>query len=288
MCLTVADRWDRELPSAWGRQRCLAVGVNDGIVEPCLKHTYDDARAVSGALEGAGYDCMEPLLEKTSRQILAALEVLCKDAEDDHLVFFFSGHGIRQRQGGQQLRPLFLKCGGNTMLPLEDVGRMLARAKTSVIILDCCHAGRQDLTKGPDGHSADEQDLSTLTPTELEEAIMDCLPEQTQSADLDAEQNRPADLPGQAVEGQQVMCACIGTQRASEADGHGLYTRFLLEALEEPHDRGFVTVTELATSVRRRMADNHAGVDPVSYTHLRAHETVLDLVCRLLLEKKKK
>src|SRR5664280_1055109 len=26
----------------------------------------------------------------------------------------------------------------------------------------------------------------------------------------------------------------------------------------------------------------------ISYTHLRAHETVLDLVCRLLLEKKKK
>src|SRR5665811_982882 len=28
-------------------------------------------------------------------------------------------------------------------------------------------------------------------------------------------------------------------------------------------------------------------VRAVSYTHLRAHETVLDLVCRLLLEKKK-
>ena len=28
--------------------------------------------------------------------------------------------------------------------------------------------------------------------------------------------------------------------------------------------------------------------DAVSYTHLRAHETVLDLVCRLLLEKKHK
>ena len=27
-------------------------------------------------------------------------------------------------------------------------------------------------------------------------------------------------------------------------------------------------------------------VDAVSYTHLRAHETVLDLVCRLLLDKK--
>ena len=29
------------------------------------------------------------------------------------------------------------------------------------------------------------------------------------------------------------------------------------------------------------------AVGAVSYTHLRAHETVLDLVCRLLLEKKK-
>src|SRR5665648_1100202 len=29
-------------------------------------------------------------------------------------------------------------------------------------------------------------------------------------------------------------------------------------------------------------------MDPVSYTHLRAHETRHDLVCRLLLEKKKK
>ena len=28
-----------------------------------------------------------------------------------------------------------------------------------------------------------------------------------------------------------------------------------------------------------------AGVVAVPYTHLRAHETVLDLVCRLLLEK---
>ena len=28
-------------------------------------------------------------------------------------------------------------------------------------------------------------------------------------------------------------------------------------------------------------------LEPVSYTHLRAHETLMNLVCRLLLEKKK-
>ena len=36
------------------------------------------------------------------------------------------------------------------------------------------------------------------------------------------------------------------------------------------------------------MLDQMKGWGSVSYTHLRAHETVLDLVCRLLLEKKKR
>ena len=33
--------------------------------------------------------------------------------------------------------------------------------------------------------------------------------------------------------------------------------------------------------------DAYSGYAPVSYTHLRAHETGRNLVCRLLLEKKK-
>ena len=36
------------------------------------------------------------------------------------------------------------------------------------------------------------------------------------------------------------------------------------------------------------VADARRWAASVSYTHLRAHETVLDLVCRLLLEKKKR
>src|SRR5665648_1221551 len=41
-------------------------------------------------------------------------------------------------------------------------------------------------------------------------------------------------------------------------------------------------------STRTRCAFETAAFDPVSYTHLRAHETRHDIVCRLLLEKKKK
>src|SRR5664280_3179428 len=38
-----------------------------------------------------------------------------------------------------------------------------------------------------------------------------------------------------------------------------------------------------AATLRRLVAMFSADDEPVSYTHLRAHETVLDLVCRLLL-----
>ena len=43
----------------------------------------------------------------------------------------------------------------------------------------------------------------------------------------------------------------------------------------------FENINVVDKVVRKRITN-----DSVSYTHLRAHETVLDLVCRLLLEKK--
>src|SRR5450756_2110097 len=55
--------------------------------------------------------------------------------------------------------------------------------------------------------------------------------------------------------------------------------------LEEPPARRMVTVQKC---FRATDIDNVGRTPrPVSYTHLRAHETRHDLVCRLLLEKKK-
>src|SRR5665811_1891596 len=44
----------------------------------------------------------------------------------------------------------------------------------------------------------------------------------------------------------------------------------------------FLAVAMAAAALAERQVQR---IIPVSYTHLRAHETVLDLVCRLLLEK---
>ena len=46
-------------------------------------------------------------------------------------------------------------------------------------------------------------------------------------------------------------------------------------------------VDEQVLHMRKLLKTSLEDLDPVSYTHLRAHETVLDLVCRLLLETKK-
>ena len=53
---------------------------------------------------------------------------------------------------------------------------------------------------------------------------------------------------------------------------------------EECHHKAAAVLRAVGAAAGMRSAHTTAAV---SYTHLRAHETVLDLVCRLLLEKTK-
>ena len=64
-----------------------------------------------------------------------------------------------------------------------------------------------------------------------------------------------------------------------------------LVARRPPPQANMLVETAARKRTLSRLLWVNTGLDvlyiPVSYTHLRAHETVLDLVCRLLLEKKK-
>src|SRR5665811_12360 len=65
------------------------------------------------------------------------------------------------------------------------------------------------------------------------------------------------------------------------ARGLGRLCRLIGDAYERPTTCIYTGMdAPLGRTVGNRL-------EAVSYTHLRAHETVLDLVCRLLLEKKK-
>ena len=60
--------------------------------------------------------------------------------------------------------------------------------------------------------------------------------------------------------------------------------------LEDSYDSGgrAVPTTWAGGAACPSGASGQPAAGTVSYTHLRAHETVLEIVCRLLLEKKKK
>ena len=70
--------------------------------------------------------------------------------------------------------------------------------------------------------------------------------------------------------------------QASRWDELMSWDRVRRQATRLPHAAALGSSLALAF-----MPDPTLTLEPVSYTHLRAHETVLDLVCRLLLEKKK-
>ena len=64
--------------------------------------------------------------------------------------------------------------------------------------------------------------------------------------------------------------------------------RFLFGAQQPSIVCAVLQVCDIQLQPGEQVNSIHLGDQvPVSYTHLRAHETVLDLVCRLLLEKKK-
>src|SRR5665811_2626930 len=82
---------------------------------------------------------------------------------------------------------------------------------------------------------------------------------------------------------------------AEPCASHAQY-RFLLTSAFSIYPSSGRGMSAVARGSTCRVLDDACGTGDriaaewatVSYTHLRAHETVLDLVCRLLLEKKKK
>src|SRR5665811_966170 len=87
----------------------------------------------------------------------------------------------------------------------------------------------------------------------------------------------------------------LSNQKYSECDqtdhAGNRENRLPAERVGKPAGREFQRENDetLHGEGRAQLGDRQAPIEwePVSYTHLRAHETVLDLVCRLLLEKKK-
>ena len=128
-------------------RHALVIGIDDyDHVEP-LQKARNDARAVHGALEAAGFEA-DLLLDGTGIGVIEALEAFTSRlSPGDEAVFFFAGHGV-ELEGENILLPADIPAperGGDLLvrrfgIPVQDVLDQIQRrdVQLSLLILDAC------------------------------------------------------------------------------------------------------------------------------------------------------
>ena len=222
-----------------GRAWALVVGINRYAYAEPLNYAVNDARAVAEALGRLGFTDVRMLLDEQATK--AAIEqTIYGELKDrmgpsDRLFVFFAGHGISvpPPRGGEE--GYLIPVDGDperpelTAIPMDEIKKMGRRvpAKHIFFAIDSCFSGFA-LTR--DATLEATPDAALLSA--LEEPVV------------------------------QVLTAGRKGQKAVETEGHGLFTRRLLDGLEGRADRdrrGFVTVTQLAAWLTPRVTRDSEG-----------------------------
>ncbi|MGB3551321.1 MAG: caspase family protein [Candidatus Binatus sp.] len=166
---------------AYGRALVIAVANYDEITS-LPEAVLNDARDISGALSSPNYCGYDPrqvttLLDKaaTIAAIRHGLATLASSSREEDTVFiYFSGHGARLKQGGEDTSFLLpVDCQrsnpSGTSLSEAEFSKALAAipARRLLVVLDACHSGGAGSLK-QDGFPAfdegyAEKDLERLT-----------------------------------------------------------------------------------------------------------------------------
>jgi hypothetical protein len=207
-------------------RRGLVVGINTYEHSRQLTGCVADAEAISKVLrwhsdDELNFEC-NVLLDKTEENqpiTSTVLEKACRelfaDIRDD-VVLYFSGHGVLTEHGG------YLCANDSTRdhwgVSMDTIMRMASssKARDILIILDCCHAG--DIASPGLLAGNGQNPLALLR------------------------------------EDATVIAASLSSQASVEADGRGVFTRAVVDALEggAADMMGWVTASSIYAYVERR------------------------------------
>jgi hypothetical protein len=175
-------------------------------------------------------------------------ELVSKIGFQDLVLIYFSGHGKLNRRG-----ELFLSCVDTTekLLPstalpyrwLQDVLLRDHSLQSVAVILDCCYAGRAiDGSRGASRGAIEEQVRAAVTP----------VPERHEG-----------------YRGYFFLGASGANQTAEEreSDGHGRFTRHIIEGLSsgdaDMDGDGDISAPDLSTYVKERLRQEAASQEPI-------------------------
>ena len=223
-----------------------------------LTYPNDDAIAVAGMLEEAGY---EVILRTDTQATLANLEsdityVSTRVGENENFIYYFSGHGARlntssddsaqtEPDGRDSYEEWIFLYGSIDNAVLSDLDAALSDdqilslfdgvpTSRKIIILDACNSG------GFIGSEVEVDVVPQDSDGEGEEEFLDAVRKY-----LTAGGTGSVDIPSS----EALVITAAGEQEdtyETDAYGHGVFTYYLLNARREADDNhdGFVTVGE--------------------------------------------
>lgn len=208
------------------RGRALVVGINNypGAELNCC---VNDADEISSILQYPeyGFEVISLLDSSVTRNgLMEELTKLFRDAREERILFYFSGHGFSSRMGTYLLTPdgTEFEPGIDLSLITRLMNVYKKEGRLSVAVLDCCHAGALAL-RGMRGNEISQEQL----------------------------RDAGIGLP----EASAILAACRSTELCAEdvSIGHGYFTAHVLEGLlgKAANEAGDVTLNGLYDYISR-------------------------------------
>jgi hypothetical protein len=222
--------------SSWA----VVVGINDYRTWPPLNYAVNDARSVRAKLLDLGFDS-EKIFELYNREAtkenilrIVADELPRKTSLNDRVLFFFAGHGQTEELHGGIQRGFLIPVDGDLdnlyakSIPMNVVADISQRipAKHILFLMDACYSGLAFARSSP---------MSSQTPGYLEKIT--------------------------STRARQIITAGGAGEQVFEQEGHGLFTKRLLEAFDRGADvnsDGVLTAFELGNYLRSQVSAESA------------------------------
>jgi len=228
----ITPRPSPSLDSLYNQSYAVIIGINAYEKWPSLEYAVNDARSIQKRLKDMGFDTITLLDNNATREnILKVLgdELPKRVEKNDRVIIFFAGHGqTEELADGSQMgyivpvdsdtRNIF-----STAISMDQVRQFSRRlpAKHVLYLIDACYSGL-GLTRSGGIPPSDRDYLNKIT---------------TRKA-------------------HQMLTAGGKGEQAHEEEGHGVFTKYILEGLDgsaDREDKGYVTFSDLASYVKPKV-----------------------------------
>lgn len=232
-------RLSAQLP---GRGLAVVVGINQyqqSAHWPTLKLAENDARDLAAALESHGFEVtLLTGAQSTKHNILQALYSFSRGLQpDDHIVFFFAGHGFGETpSNGKPRRGYIVPYDGAdyasyiSSSELEDISENLDAAHHQLFLIDSCYAGLIHTRAANPDEPSDPKYIQNLNERDSREVL--------------AASGQDQETPDSGFDGRD-----------------SYFVNALLEALSGQADYnrdGYITFSELETYVVTRASNRYS------------------------------